>query len=187
MQKSLLATAMALALGSAATSQAATITITVMDFSGINAASGTINDAATGSMTGSFFGHTWVATQTDYFDTHTTGLTWTVGGANGGTYTFDLTGNQVASGTLFDWSTSTGIAVLTIFDCPVSGGGACTGASLPMAGGPFVGASPGFNGTTGDDFPVSGVSAVPVPAAVWLFGSGLVGLVGVARRRKQAA
>jgi hypothetical protein len=29
-------------------------------------------------------------------------------------------------------------------------------------------------------------SAVPVPAAVWLFGSGLLGLVGVARRSKKA-
>jgi len=27
-------------------------------------------------------------------------------------------------------------------------------------------------------------SAVPIPAAVWLFGSGLLGLVGVMRRRK---
>ena len=28
------------------------------------------------------------------------------------------------------------------------------------------------------------VTPVPVPAAVWLFGSGLLGLVGVARRKK---
>ena len=28
------------------------------------------------------------------------------------------------------------------------------------------------------------VSAVPVPAAVWFFGSGLIGLIGVARRKK---
>ena len=28
------------------------------------------------------------------------------------------------------------------------------------------------------------VSAVPVPAAVWLFGSGLIGLLGLARRKK---
>ena len=31
------------------------------------------------------------------------------------------------------------------------------------------------------------VSAVPVPAAVWLFGSGLIGLVGIARRKTQFA
>ena len=28
-------------------------------------------------------------------------------------------------------------------------------------------------------------TAVPLPAAVWLFGSGLIGLIGMARRRKQ--
>lgn len=29
-------------------------------------------------------------------------------------------------------------------------------------------------------------AAVPVPAAVWLFGSGLLGLIGIARRKKAA-
>ena len=43
-----------------------------------------------------------------------------------------------------------------------------------MIDGPFVGSSANFN-----------VTAVPVPAAVWLFGSGLLGLVGVARRKKK--
>jgi len=28
------------------------------------------------------------------------------------------------------------------------------------------------------------ISAVPVPAAVWLFGSGLIGLTGMARRKR---
>ena len=36
--------------------------------------------------------------------------------------------------------------------------------------------------TAGGDF--AQTAAVPVPAAVWLFGSGLLGLVGVARRKK---
>lgn len=35
-----------------------------------------------------------------------------------------------------------------------------------------------------DNLMINEVSAVPVPAAVWLFGTGLLGLVGVARRRK---
>lgn len=43
-----------------------------------------------------------------------------------------------------------------------------------------------FNGQVGDWTITGTVSAVPVPAAVWLFGSGLVGLAGVARRRKAA-
>ena len=36
-----------------------------------------------------------------------------------------------------------------------------------------------YNGAT-----INAVSAVPVPAALWLFGSGLLGLAGVVRRRR---
>jgi len=34
-----------------------------------------------------------------------------------------------------------------------------------------------------DDFSI-GLTAVPAPAAIWLFGSGFTGLIGMARRRK---
>jgi hypothetical protein len=188
MKKTLLASAIALTLGSAATVQAASITITQMNFNGVTTASGTMNDAGTGTMNSvqPFFGNPWTATQQNWFDTHSTVSTWTGGTGSGAiaafTYTFHLTGNQVAAGTFFDWNSNIGIPVLTIYDC-AAGGGACVGNSLGMAAGPFPGAQPQFNGTTADDFPVSGV---PVPAAVWLMGSGLLGLVGVARRRKVA-
>jgi len=36
-----------------------------------------------------------------------------------------------------------------------------------------------------DDFTFTAPSEVPVPAAVWLFGTGLAGLVGVSRKKKQ--
>ena len=40
----------------------------------------------------------------------------------------------------------------------------------------------------GSDITVSSatVSAIPIPASVWLFGSGMLGLVGIARRKKAA-
>lgn len=47
-----------------------------------------------------------------------------------------------------------------------------------------ISASSGFE-TIGMDN-IAFVSAVPVPAAVWLFGSGLLGLIGISRRKKAA-
>ena len=58
-----------------------------------------------------------------------------------------------------------------------------------LGGAPFItGFSNGqwmVDPTLGKVSYVGQVSAVPVPAAVWLFGSGLLGLVGISRRRKQ--
>ena len=53
------------------------------------------------------------------------------------------------------------------------------------AGGPFLAAAK-FNATgpIQDDSAWVGAGVIPVPAAVWLFGSGLIGLIGVARRKK---
>jgi hypothetical protein len=64
----------------------------------------------------------------------------------------------------------------------------------PMVDGPFKGFNANFDilslqfdsqvaGSIGP-FDVAAPSAIPIPAAVWLFGSGLLGLVGVARRKK---
>ncbi|MGC4098273.1 MAG: VPLPA-CTERM sorting domain-containing protein [Nitrospira sp.] len=36
-------------------------------------------------------------------------------------------------------------------------------------------------------YAISGLAAVPIPAAVWLFGSGLAAMVGLARRKAQGA
>ena len=188
MNKSLLASTIALALGNAAYIQAATITLTEMDFGGPHAISGTVNDSGTGIVQSidPFFGRPWFADQVVWFDTPSSILTWSGEPFyDPFTYTFHLASNQVAAGLFFDW-TASGVPVLIIFDCPISGGGVCTGNSLPMATGPFPGLEPDFRGFTSDDFPTSGSSPVPVPAAVWMFGPGLLGLIGVARRNKSA-
>jgi hypothetical protein len=188
MQQTLLVSAIALSIGGVNSVHAQTITITQMDFGGLYTVSGTLNSSGTGAIQSvdDFFGQSWNATQVSWFDTHTGTLSWSGGytsGVSTFSYTFQLTGNQVAAGIFFDWNSSTAMPMLTIFDCPVSGGGICTGASLPLATGPFPGQEPGFYGTTADDFPISGV---PVPAAAWLFSSGFIGLIGFVMRRRKA-
>ena len=87
----------------------------------------------------------------------------------------------------------------------IGGTGALIGGGFPlcddgvsgvrMATAPFPGHQANFDvsslvvtSCTNDDGTGTCVNppAIPVPAAVWLFGSGLLGLVGVARRRKSA-
>jgi len=78
--------------------------------------------------------------------------------------------------------------LLTLTSGYVSGaalGGTATYDAATFAG---LGLTPGNyewtwgSGASADSFTLN-VGAVPIPAAVWLFGSGLLGLVGVARKK----
>lgn len=53
----------------------------------------------------------------------------------------------------------------------------------PLIDGPFTGLNVNFDVGSGNSLTVLSVSEVPVPAALWLLGSGLIGLLGVARRK----
>jgi hypothetical protein len=73
-------------------------------------------------------------------------------------------------------------------DNALSGGAPFTDDGIsgsPLIDGPFAGGlNINFDIGSGNSLTVLNVSAVPVPAAVWLFGSGLLGLVGIAKRKK---
>ena len=105
-------------------------------------------------------------------------------------YSYDLGPGMFGVETYFDWSVNIDIPVLAVLQViagnPMTGPATVVsvdsdGDGLPgtqMITAPFPGQTPAFSGE------MVPVAAVPVPAAVWLFGSGLLGLVGVARRKK---
>ena len=80
-----------------------------------------------------------------------------------------------------DWGTYT--LDFLIPDIPQGMAGSLIGNTLTFG---FSATSTDYNGSAVfyDNISFAPVEVIPVPAAVWLFGSGLVGLVGVARRRK---
>lgn len=114
---------------------------------------------------------------------------------NGNTATISDTGNAIYTAlidgasyeTLLDptFSTTTAIGDTSLF------GGVNFGLPPNSQPGPAITSDIGirieFTLTPGDSVSFTSrfeVQVVPVPAAVWLFGSGLLGLVGIARRKK---
>ncbi len=145
------------------------------------------------ASTAPFYGLTWTATggtlitgAGSYSLNTTSGSVSSVGSctvANDGNICFTIGAGQAAGAIDFAWSVNTGIRVVNVWD--INGDGSLTAAVVPgMENGPFGGFNAAFN------FSAAGLmtppSAIPVPAAVWLLGSGLIGLVGVARRKKAA-
>lgn len=110
--------------------------------------------------------------------------TWTIStntnaGGGFGKFDFQLSGTGSDRTDLLTFSI-TGVSGDTINDYAI-------GSDLNPSSGEFFAAHiagfDGKNSITGAQFAGS-TAVVPVPAAVWLFGSGLLGLAGIARRRK---
>ena len=188
MKKILLAGSVALSLGISSNAAALTVEVTSMNFGSISSVSGTLSSVFNpspdpyGSISGIFFSQPWVGHAYEYFDEvgveQHFASTSPLGSFD---YSFLLSEGQVAWGLYFDWSMSNPPPVLNIMDCDENGNGQietgelCTGIGTPMQSGPFIGQAPSFNGVV--------TSVVPVPASVWLLGSGLLGLLGLFRGR----
>lgn len=207
MKKTTLASVLALTLGTGAAS-AATMTSATFSLLAPNGIS-SINDV---NVTGAIGAGTFsVASPTPFkgfFWTTHDGVTfgpgtYTIDTIEGGTYTgIEVGAGQVGGHILFDWNTTRDIDVVMVWDVTDNGDGTYDYFSTdPVVAGPNAepdgvrgvamidGAFPGFSANF--DFTTAtspedavGAAVVPVPAAVWLFGSGLLSLVSVARRRK---
>jgi len=210
MKKTAVAVAMTLAMGVGAAAQAAPVvtpntTFQMYDPSGAamppdTAVTFTYDTAAMTwgvASTVTFFGLNWTASGGVLY----TPGTYTIG-INGdgadeltsspaapladgdGMYTFTVPAGSYGGNINFAWGSTTGIDVFMVWNAAGTGSLDIEGDGTPgarMVDGPFPGFSANF--TPG---PAGPAAVIPVPAAVWLFGSGLLGLVGVARRKKKA-
>ena len=183
LKKTAIATAMALTLGMGVAHAApASGTFNMYDPTG---ALMNVDTDVTGSIgggtwsvasTNTFFGLNWTAHSGTTFGPGT----YTIDTVEGGIYNVTVGAGQVGGHILFNWGATANIDVVNVWDIVggnyVSVDGDSDGTpGLDMIDGAFPGFSANFD-----------LQPVPVPAAVWLFGSGLLGLVGVARRRKTA-
>ena len=120
------------------------------------------------------------------FDSSNTGsgaFSNTVTGADGfGTFDMNITGFGLATGSTEVWEIDLGTTGFAMSDFDVL-------STIPPGDNEAIAVLKFVQGPLDDSaFGAGGVppSEIPVPAAVWLFGSGLLGLVGIARRRKSS-
>ena len=119
---------------------------------------------------------------------------------NGGDAGFSITTVDAAAGTL-DYSFTTcplafpcdTLSVFDVYDLtfdvnPNASGSTPLGLGIDAINDPWLLGSNGLPASVDPTYVGATVvvSGVPVPASVWLFGSGLLGLIGVARRRLNA-
>ena len=201
MNKTRIALSLALALG--ASSASAASLEAGAQFLMLSGGGGTVGNFT--DLTGSVGSGAWAVASTSPFF----GNIWTAHGGTTfgpGTYTFDTTGNgtgtaattytgvvvgagQVGGHIFFDYNGTFDIDVVQVWD--ITNGG-LTYTSTPVTDSNGTNAVGGLAMLSDSSFPGFNANfnftaaAVPVPAAVWLFGSGLLGLVGVARRKKSA-
>lgn len=144
------------------------------------------------ASTSPFFGLPWTASGGTMFGpgSYTISTVDPAPGVSGGSYNVTVGAGQMGGHIDFAWGTTTGIDVLMVWNVVDNMNGTWTFTSVDtnadadsipgtqMIDGPF----PMFSA----NFSFTAPAPVPVPAAAWLLGSGLLGLVGVARRRKAA-
>ena len=118
--------------------------------------------------TTTFYGSVWTAHDVTFTDN---GLSYGPAGGAG------------AVNMLLDWSVFTNIPVTEDWDVTITSTRAVTvnSATITASSPAFPGFHPEFSGSLGE------LLDIPVPAAFWLMGSGLIGLVGAGRRRRWRA
>ena len=197
MKKTTLATTVALVMGSVGIASADIVNMTSATFTMYESGGSLVApDGFVNTVTGSIGDDTWsVASASTFF-----GLLWTAhGGATfgpgtynidtieGGTYTGITVGEGQVGGHIYvNYGATLGINVVNIWDVTINGDGTASYYSTDIDDdgirgiGMLDGAFPGWS--VNFDFVIP--AAVPIPATLWLFGSGLLGLIGLAKRKK---
>ena len=178
MNKTAIATAVALAMGVSATAEANTAGLTgvwtgTYTFSMFFPGGGAVGVPSSDTWTWDFDAGSLTITNTATFY----GSVWTAAGV-----TFTDTGTSYDGNMTFSWSANPSIPVFSSWD--VDDGGTAGTATVTVNSATILATSSAFPGF--HPFFAGSLTQVPVPAAVWLMGSGLIGLVGVARRRRRS-